>query len=43
MDSGGFSLGPVFGVDDTIPLGSVDIYSTEFAVNFGSETLFGIA
>lgn len=43
VDEGTFEKGPVFGVDDTFELGSIDLYSTEFAVNFGSENVFGIA
>ena len=32
-----FSLGPVFSVGDTVPLGSVDIYDNTFALNYASQ------
>jgi hypothetical protein len=32
-----FSLGPVFSVGTTVPLGSVDIYDNTFALNYASQ------
>jgi hypothetical protein len=37
VESGSLSLGPLFSVGDTIPLGSIDVYENEFDLAFESQ------
>lgn len=37
VDSGSFSLGPVFDAGTTVPLGSIDVYENTFDLAFGSQ------
>ena len=43
VDSGSFSLGPVFSVGDTADVANFDLYDTSFALNFGSDDLAFVA
>jgi hypothetical protein len=39
VDSGSLSLGPLFDVGTTVPLGTVDVYDNTFDLAFGSQDL----
>jgi hypothetical protein len=39
VDSGSFSLGPVFSVSDTADVANFDLYNNTFSLNFGSGEL----
>ena len=43
LDSGSFSLGPVFTVGDTADVATIDVYDTSFALNFGTDDLAFVA
>lgn len=39
FDSGAIDIGPAYSVSDTIPLGTVGVYDSTFALNFEAETV----